>query len=325
MSASAAYLVKGGDPALLSEAVHKLLGELTGSDGAGLVVEEFPDDATVDAVADACQTPPFLADRRVVVLRDVGRFRTEEVQPLLDYLADPLPTTHLVLVSGGGGQVPVKLANAVKKVGHVIDTSVGVGKARTSWLADRLRNAPVKLDAAAARLVGEHLGEDVGRIGTLLDGLAAAFGEGAKVGADEVAPFLGEAGGVAPWDLTDAIDGGDTATALEHLHRMMAGGGRHPLEIMATLHRHYAGMLRLDGAGARNENDAAAMLGIKPYPAKKALTQSRRLGTAGIADAIDLLAEADLDLRGVKAWPAELVMDVLVARLARLAKSVARR
>lgn len=325
MTAASAYLVKGDNPALVSEGVHKLLAELSGDGGAGLLVEEFPEDTTVDAVADACQTPPFLADRRIVVLRDVGRFRTEEVQPLLDYLADPLDTTHLVLVAGGGGVVPVKLTNAVKKVGHVVDTSAGVGKARTGWLADRLAHAPVRLDPAAAKLVGEHLGEDVGRLGTLLDGLAAAFGEGAKVGVDEVRPFLGEAGGVAPWDLTDAIDAGDTEKALVQLHRMIHGGERHPLEVMATLHRHFAAMLRLDGAGARTENDAAALLGIKPFPAKKALSQSRKLGSAGIARAIELLAAADLDLRGMRAWPPDLVMDVLVARLARLARPAARR
>jgi len=31
-----------------------------------------------------------------------------------------------------------------------------------------------------------------------------------------------------------------------------------------------------------------------------------------------LLAQADLDLRGAKEWPDELVMEVLVARLSRL-------
>jgi DNA polymerase-3 subunit delta len=91
---------------------------------------------------------------------------------------------------------------------------------------------------------------------------------------------------------------------------------------MATLHRHFGQMLRLDGAGARNESDAAQLLGIKgsPYPAKKALTQARRLGSEKIRRAIVLLAEADLDLRGQKSWPGELVMEVLVARLCQLSR-----
>ncbi len=100
---------------------------------------------------------------------------------------------------------------------------------------------------------------------------------------------------------------------------MVDAGERHPLVIMATLHRHYAAMLRLDGSGATNENQAAELLGIKPFPAKKALAQSRRLGIAGLRRAIELLAAADLDLRGASAWPEELVLEVLVARLSRLA------
>jgi DNA polymerase-3 subunit delta len=99
---------------------------------------------------------------------------------------------------------------------------------------------------------------------------------------------------------------------------MIGAGDRHPLVVMATLHRHYASMLRLDGSGATNENEAADLLGTKPYPAKKALTQARRLGTAGLKRAIELLAAADLDLRGATGWPEELVLEVLVARLSRL-------
>jgi DNA polymerase III subunit delta len=37
-----------------------------------------------------------------------------------------------------------------------------------------------------------------------------------------------------------------------------------------------------------------------------------------------LLAQADLDLRGAKEWPDELVMEVLVARLSRLAGAARR-
>ncbi len=176
----------------------------------------------------------------------------------------------------------------------------------------------MKLDRAAVDRLNEHLGEDVGRLPGLLAMLAAAYGENTKVGLDELEPFLGQAGGVAPWDLTDAIDSGATELAVTQLHRMLEAGERHPLVVMATLHRHYAAMLRLDGSGVTNENEAAELLGVKPYPAKKALTQARRLGRAELARAIALLAAADLDLRGASAWPEELVLEVLVARLSRL-------
>jgi DNA polymerase-3 subunit delta len=212
----------------------------------------------------------------------------------------------------------------IKKAGELIDAGLPrTARDRTSFVVDRIHQAPITLDNAAAQRLGEHLGEDLARLNSILGALTAAYGEGARVSIDDLEPFLGEAGGVAPWDLTDAIDRGDQATALGHLHRMMGSGERHPLVVMSTLQRHFGQMLRVDGSGARNDTEAAALLGLKgsTFPAKKALSQARRLGPPKIRRAVTLLADADLDLRGVKAWPDTLVMEVLVARLCQLSRS----
>ena len=166
------------------------------------------------------------------------------------------------------------------------------------------------------------VGDDPSRLVGVLSTLVGSFGTGARLGTEDLEPFLGEPGGVPPWELTDALDRGDISGSLAKLHRMVGGGGRHPLQIMATLHGHYARMLTLDGAQVTGEKDAAQMLGIRgsTFPARKALSQARRLGHDRVVEAIDLLATADLDLRGGKAWPDELVLEVLVARLARLAR-----
>jgi DNA polymerase-3 subunit delta len=326
-AAAPVYLLQGDDPSLLSEELRRLIVTLVGGDDQALAVEDIGgDDLDVGAVLDACLTPPFFTDRRVIVVRDVGRFGDDAIARLSDYLTQPLETSHLVLVAGGG-RTSQKLANAVKKAGAVVSASTPTGRARTAWLAERLRDAPIDLDRAAADLVGEHLGEDLGRLSSLLGALTSAYGDGARLSVDDVAPFLGEAGGVAPWDLTDAIDRGDTPVALDALHRMLAAGGRHPLVVMATLQRHFTSMLKLDGAGVTSEKEAAGVLGLRgsTFPAKKAMSQARRLGWAGISEAVQLLAEADLDLRGARAWPDTLVVDVLVARLCRLSRRPTRR
>ena len=311
-------LIKGDDPSLTAEAVRAATDAGLAGDDRGLALEEVAgDDATVGAVVDAAMTPPFLTARRVIVVRDIGQWTTEQLAPLIDYLGDPLPTTSLVLVAGGG-QTSQRLLNAVKKAGQVIDAGAPTGRARTSWVTDRLKAAPVRFDAAAGARLAEHLGEDLGRLAPIVATLVSGYGEGARVGVAELEPFLGGAGGVAPWDLTDAIDSGDTAGALSALGRM---GDRHPLVVLATLHRHYAALLRLDGSGITSESEAASAVGMAPFPAKKAMLQANRLGSVNVARAIRLVAGADLDLRGMKDWPDGLVLEVLVARLSRLAGS----
>jgi DNA polymerase-3 subunit delta len=60
---------------------------------------------------------------------------------------------------------------------------------------------------------------------------------------------------------------------------------------------------------------------MSPYPARKVLAQGRRLGAERVARAVSLIADADLDLRGMVDWPGDLVIEVLVARLAQLGRT----
>lgn len=315
------HLLTGDDESMLRGAVIELVDSLVGDGDRTMMVDEFDgSEYEIQQVADAAQTPPFLTDRRVVLARGVGRFSAGDVGPLTGYLADPLDSTDLVLV-GGGGTIPKSLVDAVKAAGgQVRSTSVAVrGRERLLWVRSRAEAKGVTLDdRAVARLV-DWLGEGSGALDGVLDTIAAVHTGRARVTAEEIEPLLGDAGGVPPWDLTDAIDSADTARALSLLHRMVNGGGRHPLQVMAILHQHVAKMARLDGSGATDQDSAAAVLGTKSsFPAKKALEGARRLGTDDLRRAIGLLATADSDLRGGTGLDELAVMEVLVARLARL-------
>ena len=314
------YLVRGDDPTLVAQEARGLIDTLVGDRESSFVVEEHGasgEDLDVKAVIDACLTPSFLGDRRVVVVRDAGRIGAAEAAGLAAVVADPLPTTVLVLV-GGAGTVPQALVKAVTANGELVDASAGTGRDRTSWVAAHLKDAPLRFDAGARARVQAHLGDDLGRLAGLIETLVAAYGEGAPISIVELEPFLGSAGAVPPWDLTDAIDSGSIAGALSALRRMLDAGGRHPTEVIGVLHRHYSNMLALDGITQLDAAEAAQLLGVRsPFVAKKAMEQGRRLGTERIAQAINLLADADLDVKGRTALPPDLVLEVLVARLGR--------
>jgi DNA polymerase-3 subunit delta len=342
-SDASVFVVKGTDYALVDRGVDHLLAALTSpageqglkaaeearpaGDGAlAVAIEEHraaggDEDLAIGPVIDALFTPPFLADRRIVVLRDAEHLNASQAAELAARLGEPFAPNVLVLAVVGKS-LPAVLAKAIKATSHEIDTSPGSSpKARTQWVIERLQAAPIHLDAAARHLLEEHLGEDVSRLHALLDVLSAAYGDGERIGPAELAPFLGEEGGAPPWDLTDALDKGDVAAAVRVAHRLLGAGGRHPFQLLATLHRHYGAMLRLDGSGVTDPAAAASMLQMSAYPARKVLDQARRLGSERIARAVTLIADADLDLRGVLDWPDELVIEVLVARLAQLARS----
>lgn len=323
MSRPPAVLVKGSDDALRSSKRVAVVADLVGDADPTLVVDELAgEEYELRALVDAAQTPPFLGDHRVVVGCDLARFRAkDDLAPLLDYLSDPLPTTVLVLDWGGTGRVPKAVADAVAAAGGEI-IATDPGRKLGDFVAEGFGEAGLRPDRDVQRRVVDWLGDDPGRLPGLVALLASTYGEGARLTTGDVEPFLGDAGGVPPWDLTDAIDRGDIPGAVTTLTRMLRAG-RHPMQVMATLHTHFQRVLRLEGAELRDEQEAATMLGLKgsTFPAKKALAQARKLGSRRVGETMALLARTDLELRGTVDWPPELSMEVLVARLARLARS----
>ena len=315
----AIHLITGDDESLILSAVTELVHRLVGTEDRTLMVDDFSgDDYELRVVVDAAQTMPFLTDKRVVVARDIGRFTADDVSPLVAYLNDPLPSTDLVMVAGGG-RMAKSLVDAAKKAGGTTtNTTPPTSKRdRSMWIEEQVAGAEMMLDSSALALIAGWMGEEPGRLSGVLETLQSTYGNDRKLSAGDVEPFLGDSGSVPPWDLTDAIDRGDTTAALSMLARIISS--RHPLQVMATLHSHYVRLLKLDGAEANTEQAVADVLGIKAgFPARKALDQYRRLSSGGVARAIDLLAQADLDLRGQRDLPEELVMEVLVARLSRL-------
>ena len=336
MSDEPIVLLKGSDQILLADAAGAHLASMLGERDRDEVVDQFGGDEyeLTDAVLAASAVSMF--GDRVIVMRNAGRFNAEACLPLVNYAADPNPTSQVLVVwerplapSGRANAVPKKLSDAIKACGGaVVDCDVGSNaKARQGWLDKHLAASSVSFIPSARHLIAERLGEDVSRLGGVLRVLESSFPHGAKLTVDDIEPFLGEAGSVPPWELTDAIDGGDVSGAVVKLRRLVSSGGRHPLQVMATLTSHYQRMLRLDGARVANETEAAALLGMKgsTFPEKKAMQQARRLGSERLAAAIRLLAAADADLRGLTAVPAEAVLEVLVGRLARLAGRPTRR
>lgn len=333
-----------GDGRGRDDKVAELVDEMVGPDDRSLAVEEIPlpdKDATSEdrrqaaaGAAGAASSPPFGTRVRVVVVRDVGVLSADEATPLVAYLDDPLDTTELVLV-GGGGTPPTSLTKAVKAAGG---EKVSV---RSGGAADQVQEQSaavgLKLTKSARDRISAHLGEEAERVPELMQILRAASSGDTPLDVDDVEPYLGEAGVRPAWELNNALDTGDVAGAVGRARGLLeAAGARtgkpmHPLQVMAMLHNYYRRLLALDDPAITNETHAAEVLHdltgrkVKAFPAKKALSQARALGSDRLHRAVDLLADADVDLRGGTGLANELVMELLVARLAGLSRGSGRR
>ena len=329
--------IKGDDQVLVSQEVLSQVNSLVGDGDKSLMVEELTEATYLDenglldiaTVVNAVQTPPFLTERRVVVARNLSSFSKKElILPLVRVLEKTIENVDCVFVWEKAtnatrlAAVPKVLKDVLKSIGAEEINASPKGKAVKAVLQDKLSMAPVQLDQSARNAISEITGDNVGSLDSLFETLVSTYGEDTRLSAAEVVPFLGQGSDVPPWELTDAIDQGNIKLSLEKLSRMVEGGGRHPLQILAVLHSHYQKALTLDGAGVSNEKEAAAILEMKgsTFPAKKAMMLSKKLGQKKVRRAISLLCDADIDIRGATALQPVAVTEVLVARLAQMSR-----
>lgn len=351
-------LVQGADPSLRDREVQRVADELLGGIDRSLALDDHTiesrrkggasaetdthdtDDGpssgslelpTFAAVVNAVQSPPFMTDCRVVIVREIGNLTTEQGKWLAEWISDPLDGVHLVLVAGGG-RIPSALDKACKASASVLgSTKEASGEQTALLLASAAKAAGLRLNADASALIATRLGADAGRVPELVELLAATYGANATLDADAVQAYLGDLGIAERFALTNAIDKGELGAALELLHRMLTATSAaqpkplHPMQVMASLVFHYQRLLKLDDPRITTNEQAAAALGMKSaYGARFPLEAARRLGSDGLREAIGLLAQAELDLRGQSGLDERTAIDVLVARLAALSRRHAR-
>ncbi len=326
----AIYLITGSDARLVSAKLTDLTAELVGDGDRNTMLfshdlEPLSADDRELAVASAmigAQTSSLFGDERVVVLRGIGEATVDQLRPLVEYLAQPLAETQLVLT--GSGKLAKSITDALKQAGATtINTSPPSRSNELSmWFQEQLAEAGLKIDSAALKMLIEWLGEDQARLPSIIEVLVSTYGTSKKLTVDEIEPFLGQEGSVKPWDLTDAIDLSNSPKAIAMLRRMIRSGESHPMQLMAMLHNHYVKLLKLDGPEVHTASEAMTIIGAKSeFQGRKYLETYRRLGAANISAALQLLARADIDLRGGRDLEEELTMEILVARLSRMGGS----
>ncbi len=308
-----AYLIYGNNSSLVLEATHKLLSQFNNEDIAYYTAGTV----STSHVIESARTLSFLSTQRIIVFY-IDSLNAAETEALVKYLESPNQGTILIL--SGVGNFP-KLEKAISNIGEIINTSIGTSvNQKSKWLLTQLQEAQLKISPKAQASIIEHFGTDLDRVKGLLQTLISTYGQPATITDENLKQYLGSAGDIPPWELTDAIDAGDIAKALRLLNRQLEAGGKHGVVILAILHKHFASMLKLDGSGAKTDSQAASILKGSPFVASKSLKASNKLGSNKIQKAILLLADADSNLKGGTGMSNKLVLEILVGRLANLAK-----
>jgi DNA polymerase-3 subunit delta len=163
-------------------------------------------------------TLPMMADRRVVVLRDVGALKKDARRALDRYLARPAADTVAVLVATAGTKVEKALADRAETVEFTPLT----GAATRKWIVRHARTVlGVEIADDAAALLQSAVGDDLPQLAGELDKLAS-YTSGAPVDEAAVSAVVGVRRGETLGDLLDALALRDAGAALALLPHVLS-------------------------------------------------------------------------------------------------------
>ena len=162
-----------------------------------------------EAVDSLLSTPPMLAERRVVVIRDVDKLKKDARRLLDQHLKRPAPDTVVLLVSPAG----VKADKALADHAVAVEFSPLTGERLEKWLAYHVEHElHMAITPEAVSLLVGAVGDDLAQLAVELEKLAS-FSDGTI---DDVAvgAVVGVRKGETLGTLLDAIAARDAATAL---------------------------------------------------------------------------------------------------------------
>lgn len=309
-----AYLITGSDEAKVEKAAGRLRARVAEDAGTELNIDVF--DASQDnagTVLQAANTLPFGESVRLVMVRNIGGWHKAEKDIIASFLSGPPEYCCLTLV-GSGLRKNEALYKAVAGIGEVLTYNAPRPSDFPAWVMKQAAGRKLKMEPDAARRLVTLAGTDQRVIHSELDKLAAYKGRG-KVEMSDVDAICWISTDVKVWDLTDALGSRDRKQAFRYLEELLADRTE-PNSILYTITTHLKRLSEVTEARERGEDPAriAAALGMKPYPAKKIVLQSRNFTSKWLRQAMQVFSDLDADLKGRSDLRADLALEIALSR-----------
>jgi DNA polymerase III subunit delta len=215
------YYFHGDDDFLKEQAVRDLVAAAVDSS-----TRDFNLDVRAGAELDAetlgslVGTPPMMAARRVVVVRDVAALRKDARAALDRYLADPAPDVMLILVAPAGEKA--KVDKALEARAATMEFAPLTGDRVPRWITHHVETVlGAAITPEATELLQQATGSELAALAAELDKLAS-YGAGGTIDEAAVANVVGVRRGETLGDFLDRIAARDAAGALALLPHILA-------------------------------------------------------------------------------------------------------
>lgn len=309
------YIFHGEDSYSQKETLAELQSKMGDPSMLALNTSRFEGkNVTLSQLLHACDSIPFLSEKRLVITEDLISNKPPFLEELLDYLPNLPETTRLVFLESRKIPASNRFMKAVKanENGYVKLFDKPKGGSLEKWIRDRVREAGGEISPHAAHLLALNVGNELGTLDNEIEKLVLYKGN-AIIEAEDVTllcPYVAE---TSIFDLVDAIGSRHGPSSAQLLQRKLAEG-EDPVRLFSMIVRQFRLLIQvkeLAGAGLAPPT-IAAELNIHGFVAGKLFQQSHNFNMEQLEAIYAHLLEMDV---GVKTGRTDMVtaLDLLVA------------
>ncbi len=332
------YILLGQDDYSLSESLEEIKRSI--GDQSLLATNTTTLDGqrmTLDQLRTVCETLPFLAERRLVIVNGLlERFESRgrssrqkktaratnhqnEPKSLATYISKLPDSTILVLVSGRiAGENP--LLSALSAKAKVKSFPLLRGAGLRQWIQGYVTKESGTISPQAIGLLAELVGGNLWIMASEINKLTL-FASGRRIEEEDVKMVVSYAQQVNVFAMVDAILESKAGLAEQSLHQLLQRGAS-SVYLLVMLSRQVRMIVRVKGLRNQRkpETEIRNKLGLTAeFVWHKTIEQAERYSLGRIKEVYHKLLEADLSIKTGR-YEDELTLNILIAELCQRGK-----
>lgn len=279
----------------LTQLRKKILPE--GMEDLNETLLEAPDAGEIIAAA---ETLPFLADQRLILLRDFPALtgRAEAEDRLLSYLPNVPPTAVLLFYCAQKPDGRKKLYQAIRKHGVIVSFDPLKGAELTSFVTDAFRRQGRECDQRTAEFLIFTSGSDTNQLLREVAKIAAYHPGSTSVDPADVRALATPSTEANVFQMVEAVVAGQEARAFT-LMRDMLRNGEDRLFLLAMLLRQFRLLqhVKIMQYEKRNPEFIRAALGVPSFAAQQYTRQAAAWTGRQVKEAVALCLDTELAVK----------------------------
>ncbi|HOK96424.1 MAG TPA: DNA polymerase III subunit delta [Anaerohalosphaeraceae bacterium] len=288
----------GDDPYVVSVECQRLLDSLLDQNEREMALyEPRAEEARIADILEELWTLPFLASKRIVVIKNAESFIRSNLEALEEYIENPSPSSVLILTATSWDK-RTRLHKKLQKLNAVIE----IPGIKTYQLPAFVSNYAqqtygIRLDSQCSRWLVELTGDDPGRLCREIDKLAAYAAPSKTISLKDIEALIGHNRLFDAFDVIDAVSTGRTEDAISRLRRMFAADRDSEYTVIGAFGYHFRRLFRVKALMSRGTPPIQAAKNVDSRRPDDLLAQADRLSLPQLASILAELGRIDYEMK----------------------------